>query len=390
MPGFSGGSDKFRTERGVTVEVKPFTDQDDITFVFLDIQDHIGTQPAHGEIRLRYIKRETEDLYRETNVVNLIIEQEDPHDKYDINGWINQKIWNHELGILTLRFVCVPLSTQGQFAYRTRVRKFEKYKIKDLIQEVWGDVGVPRFRWRTVPEPDIPIDDYFQDRFTDWQFLNKLCFSVRKNTLYSFDFEGLIVKDIKDWEDRIWGFPEPYRIAVALDDHTAIDSGNVVHNYESRLYKKIENPAFNNEEWLQPPAPGDELSKNFRSEILDDEFRIYRRQDNYPRLEKCQDNYRYNNRLVSSCFLSSIALRYTDNLPPLRVLDVIKYAKAPEEVEPVTSTYVVTDVRIFISGDKDHLDEYKLKFSSTCIIRGLKDIRGTLLPDGSNDPIDQK
>lgn len=198
------------------------------------------------------------------------------------------------------------------------------------------------------------------------------------------------MKDIKDWIDRIWGRPEPYRIAVAQDDHNAIESGNVVHNYETRLYKKIENPAFNDEEWLQPPAPGDELSKNFRSEILDDEFRIYRREHTYPRLEKCQDNYRYNNRLVSSCFLSSVALRYTDNLPPLRVLDVIKYAKAQEKVEPVTSTYVVTDVRIFISGDKDHVDEYQLKFSSTCIIRGLKDIRGTLLPDGSNDPIDQK
>lgn len=365
---------------GIKVDIDEFP-QDKFTFLYTKIDEEVGGELPHGELSMRCIEEPAMDKkYLDTNFFKMTIEQEDPVDKYEIYCQIVSRDWSPEVGILLLTFVCVPNTDQGKtgkFYSKARRRIFRKKKLKDLIKEVWADNGFPRLRWKTKADPGP--EDWWQDRISDQDFLQRLCKIVRKKTLFAFDFEGLIIKDILDWPDRITGNPEPDRFATGYSSVEPIRD-KIGWNNNFRMYRPIENPCIESEYKY-----GREISKNLRIEIHEDNFRYFSINDERGKWEERHNIYKYNHRLIDGNLYGTIKLRYEDNLPPLRLMDTIDYVKANEQEEPEMLTYMVWRAHFFLSGDQAHRDEIGRMYSTEFEICCVQDILGQVLPDSEGE-----
>ena len=374
--GSEHGDQQYRTSNSIHVTIDPFGPEK-FAFKCLRLHEQIGGELPYGNLRLAAIELPLEDkTVEKTNFLKITIEQDDPVDKYEIYGFIVRRDWSPENGIFNITFACVPNvgdGKNGKFFSLTKRKLYRKKKIKKVIEDTWEDLGDPRFRWKTDADPEP--EDWWQDRWSDQDFLQRLCMSVQKKTLFCFDFEGLMVKDIY-WKDRITGKPEPDRIATGYESHQPIQD-SIDSNYNFRLYRKIENACTDGEYKY-----GREISKNFELEVHNDTYRIYHKDINTR-----ENIYKYNARLLETNLYNGVVLRYTDNLPPLRLMDTIKYGKGSEENEPTISTYMVTSMDFFISGDMAHQDEMGSMCSFTAVLRGTVDVLGQELPDDdSQDP----
>ena len=370
---------------GIKVDIDKFP-QDKFTFLYVKIDEEVGGELPHGEISLRCIEEPAMDKkFLKTNFFKLTIEQEDPVDKYEIYCFIVSRDWSPEVGVLLFTFVCVPNTDQGQngkFFSKTNRKLFKKKKIKKVIEEVWADLEEPRFRWKTKADPEP--EDWWQDRWSDQDFLQRLCKCVQKKTLFAFDFEGLIVKDILGWPDRVTGKPEPDRFASGYASVEPIQD-KIDWNYNFRMYRPIEDACTDGEYKY-----GREISKNLRIEIHEDSFRVFSKNDGRAPYETRHNIYKYNHRLLDGNLYGNIKLRYEDNLPPLRLMDTINYVKANEQEEPEMLTYMIWRVHFFLSGDQAHRDEIGRMYSTEFELCCVQDILGQELPDSEGQDPGQK
>lgn len=373
MTGYTNHPGPVTLSNGIKVEIDEFP-QNKFTFLYIRMDSEVGGALPHGELSLRCIEEPAMDKkFLKTNFFKVTIEQEDPVDKYEIRCHVVRRDWSPEVGVLLITFLCVPETDQGKsgkFFSKANLKSFKQKNLGDIIKEVWGD----SIRWDTNGNCLGP-EDWYQDRVSDLEFLAKLCTSIQKNTLFAFDFEGLIIKDILG-TDRVTKNPEPDRKAEGYATIQPIQD-KIAWNYMFRTYRPIENPCTEGDYKY-----GREISKNFRLELHEDDFRIYRADQDARR-----KIYGHNRKLISSGLYGSIKLRYEDNLPPLRLMDTIKYTKANESEVPNMSTFMVWRVHLFLSGDQSHRDEVGKLYSTEFELCSIQDVNGNILPDSEEqDP----
>lgn len=377
--GSEHGDQQFRLSNGIHVTIDPFG-PDKFKFTCLTLDEKIGGELAYGNLKLNAIELPAQEkIIEKTNFLKITIEQDDPVDKYEIYGFIVRRDYSPENGLFNMTFACVPNvgdGKNGTFFSKTKRKLFKRKKIKKVIEDTWEDLGDPRFRWKTKADP--PPEDWWQDRWSDQDFLQRLCMCVQKKTLFCFDFEGLMVKDIY-WYDRITGKPEPDRIVTGYESHQPVQD-SIDSNYNFRLYRDIENACTDGEYKY-----GREISKNFELEVHEDTYRIY-----HNSINTRENIYKYNARLLETNLYNGVIVRYTDNLPPLRLMDTVKYGKGSEKNEPTVSTYIVTNAHFFLSGDMGHQDEMGSMCSFTFVLRGTVDVLGQELPDTEGQDPGQK
>ena len=374
------GDKQFWLSNKIHIKIDPFG-PDKFKFVYFEVDEWIGGRLPEGKLQLRATELPAQDKVMEkTNFFTFTIEQDEPvNDKYEIYCFIKHREWSPENGEFLVEFVCVPNTGDGKngtFYTKAKRKLFKKKKIKKVIEDTWEDLGEPRFRWKTDADP--PPEDWWQDRWHDLDFLRRLCISIKKKTLYCFDVEGLMIKDIY-WKDRVTGKPEPDRVATGYESHQPIQD-NISSQYNPKLYRDIENACTDGEYKY-----GREISKNFELEVHEDTYRIY-----HNSINTRSNIYKYNARLLETNLYNGIVLRYTDNLPPLRLMDTIKYGKGNEKEEPTISTYMVTNAHFFISGDTAHRDEMGSMCSFEFVLRGTVDVLGQELPDTEGQDPGQK
>jgi hypothetical protein len=366
---------QFRLANGVYLKIEPFGPKK-FKFFYLLVQEKIGGELVNGHLKLGAIEQPKQDkVIEKTNYFEITIKQDKPvEDEYKIRCFKTGFNYSPEVGIYDIDFICVPEGKKdGTFCTKTKRKMYKKKKVRDVIEQVWGESDAPMFRWKTEANP--PAEDWYQDRWTDHEFLQKLCLSINKNTLYGFSFEGLIIKDIY-YKDRIDGFPEPHRIVAGFGSMQPIQD-KIEIKYSPKLYRPIEN-ACTDGEYLY----GREISKNFEISVHEDTFWIC-----HSEVNERNSIYKHNSRLLEGGLYNRIYLRYTDNLPPLRLMDTIKYGKNTEKEEPTISTYMVTAVNFYLSGDKEYVDGMGAMMSFTFELRGTVDQAGQELPDGEDqDP----
>ncbi len=366
-------SDKqFWVSNKIWIKIDQFGPED-FRFVCLQMSEQMGGAVPTGTLWVAAIKQpDCDKLVQKTNFLHMEIHQDDPEDKYEIYAFVKSREFSPEYGRYRIEFLCVPNTGRGKngtFWSKTWVKEWKQKKIKNVIEDVWADLGEPRFRWKTDADP--APEDWWQDRWTDVEWLQKLCNSVKKKTMFAFDIEGLIVKDIK-WYDRITGKMEPDRIATGYESHQPIHD-NIQSDYHPKLYRKIENPCIEGDFVYSRKK---EISKNFRLEIHEDTFRLYHKD-----LEERRSIFKYNSRLLATNLYNGVILRYTDNLPVLRLLDTIWYGKGNEKEKPDINTYIVTEGHFFISADNSYHDDMGAPVSFNFVLRGIQDILGQELPD---------
>jgi hypothetical protein len=374
--GSEHGDKQFWLSNQIHIEIDPFK-PDKFRFIYFEVDEWMGGQLPKGKLQMRATELpKQEKVIERTDFFKVTIEQDDPVDKYEIYCFVIGREWSPANGEFLLDFVCVPNTDEGKtgtFYTMSRRKLFRDKKIKEVIEATWKDLGPPRFRWKTDADP--PPEDWWQDRWSDLEFLRRLCLSVKTNTLYCFDIEGLMIKDIY-WFDRVTGKPEPHRVATGYESHQPVQD-NITSRHNYKLYRDIENPCTEKDYKY-----GREISKNLQLEIHEDTYRVFHKD-----FERRQGVYKYNSRLLDTNLYSGVVLRYTDNLPPLRLMDTIKYGKGNEEEEPTISIYTVTSAHFFISGDTAHRDEMGSMCSFEFVLRGTEDVLGQELPDSeAQDP----
>jgi hypothetical protein len=331
-----------------------------------------GEHP-YGELQLGGIEgAPMDEEVKKTNFFKISIKEKDPYDEYELNCFIIRHDWSPEVGIYTLNFVCVPFSDKGKtgkFFSKTRVAVYKNKNIQDLIKEIWDDNDqgpiYPRFRWKTEAKP--PTGNWWQNRICDEDFINRLCLSIEKNTLFCYDFDGLMIKDIKAKDGNK---EEPFNILTGYASVQPI-TDHLENNYCFRLYRPIENSDTEGAyKWKKA------ISKRFQPEIHEDIYRIYHKD-----IDSTQKIYSHNRRLIDNGFYNSVFLRYKDNLPPVRLGDTVLYAKATDIVDPGEKIFMVYSIDLFLSGNPTHRDEEGEMYHCKMELRGIIDRSGQELPD---------
>ena len=365
----------FTLSNGISIEFDEFP-QNKFSFLHLKLTERMCGEHPYGELQLKSIEEPAMDeKFKKVNFFKINLKEKDPYDEYELTCFVVHHDWSPEVGIFTLNFMCVPFNDEGKngkYFSKTKVATYKQKKIKDLIKEIWNDDGqgprYPRFRWKTKADP--PPEDWWQDRWCTEDFLNRLCLSIQKNTLFCYDFDGLMIKDITGWKAREEEKPEPYRIISGYASMQPI-SDHIENTYSYRLYRPIENSDTEGDyKWKKA------VSKRFQPEIHEDIYRVYHKD-----IDSRQKIYKHNLRLVEDGFYNTIFLRYKDHLPPVRLGETVYYAKATDLVDPEEKTFIVYSIDLFLSGNMSHHDEEGEMYHCKIELRGIIDRLGQELPN---------
>ena len=364
----------YTTDFRVSIDILPFS-ENEYKFDRLILDEIVGGELAGGEVNLSATNNiDSHDKFFNTqSSVNIKIKQADPKKELDIYGFITERKYSPGSGEYYFKFVCTPLKGSTCYSEFYTLTKTKRYKnLKKAIEGAWGDKRI-RFECDT----DLEDIDIFQDRESDHTFLKKLCYSYKENTIFGFDFDGLFIKDLFGI-DRENGEQEPslHRSIIGGNQVQSDDEISRMYNYD--LYHKIENPIEDGDDTT--------LSKNFDVEVMNDQYRIYRKDTT-----RYQRNGKYNRRLMNSTMGDGLVVRFTNKLPPFQLGDTIYYYKAFDEKMPEgqfgeLAIYLVSRIYFYITTRPEWKEDNET-FLVKAVFRGVEDPLGNKLPfDGKTGP----
>lgn len=259
-----------------------------------------------------------------------------------------------------LTFVCIK---EKEFLYDRHSKVWDD--IEDAIRSLYpGEVDI---RCKSDTTSGISL---IQSWETDHSFLNRLCLSYKKNTVFGYGWDKLILKDIIGIDSL--GRSEPDSVLVTGSD--LILSDYIRKNYNHQLFKQPKNPWEEETEFteLQP--------KNFQVVVDRGDFRIIGKKH-----RPLVNNYLYNRRLMETNLFTSI-IGKGKVIPVYRLGDTISYVGIEKmyglENFPY-KTFLVSSNEFFISTPESSkaVDSHGLSnLSWTTKLIGLEE-NGKLLPE---------
>lgn len=280
---------------------------------------------------------------------------------------INSKIFitskNFLKNNVELTFVCV--KDKG-FIYDRHSSTWDD--IEDTIKSLYpGEVDI---RCKSDTTSGISLVQSWE---TDHSFLNRLCLSYKKNTIFGYGWDKLVLKDIVGIDSL--GRKEPESTLITGSD--LILSDYIRKNYDHQLFKQPKNP------WEEDPEFTDLQPKNFQVVVDRGDFRVVRK-----KYRPLVDNYLYNRRLMETNLFTSI-IGKGKVIPQYRLGDTISYVGIDKmyglENFPY-KTFLVSSNEFFISTPESSraVDSHGLaNLSWTTKLIGLEE-GGKLLPEEEN------
>lgn len=258
---------------------------------------------------------------------------------------------------LTIEFLCI------------KDKKF----LTELVSTEWTDINkaLPSLYPGKIDikcESDVNNNiKIYQNGETNYSLCNKLCYSYKHDAIFSFGWEGLVIKDLKECINN----------KVVVKGNTLIhsmDSYNI--NYDKLLYYSPEDP-WDTEEYKE------KQSKNIKSLLHYSKYNLVGTE--YYQL---LSNYYWNKRYMNSNLFESFRAMSQD-MPPYKLGDVIKYNNDiyldGNNIKLPFDTFLIKSNELFISIEGSGIvDENGLYFSWISKLVGLQDIDGKLL--SSEDP----
>ena len=339
---------------GVTVDIGPFL-KSGYKFRKLQLTESLGGIIASGGASL-YCDGSNEALELITKTFNITITlKKKVGVSYNIPAFITTKKFIKN--ILDIEFLCLPDKT-----FFSESEVLEWPDITTALESLWP--GKKDFRCESDINNEIKL---FQTGENNYSICKRLAYSFKQKSIFAFGLEGFLIKDLVGIDST--GQNEPYWTIMGEEDVFQKSPYNLNYNY--RLYKENINP------WEENYS--DKESKNISVQILDNSYRIVHK-DYYQLL----DNYVYNTNLMSSKLYNSFTVVHPTTLPEFKIGDVIKYRRAGESSWMPITTFLVSQMDIFIATEKDK-DENGLGFSVTSVLRGIEE-NGSVMPD--TDPSD--
>lgn len=347
--------DSFKTSYGITVKFTPWFSSG-FRFTKLTLKEELGGKLASGSIdlitdrsngALELLKNEKKgeltltDEFGQTLVIPILITNK-----------------SHTNNYLTLDFFCG--ITNSEFFDINKTRIHEK-PIKEVIKSLYpGKVDI-----RPDCETDLQLDpppDYFykQNQESDYNLCTKLCMAYKKDCIFTYGLEGLMVKDTYGNKN-----------SKGLHDSTCetqmritLDTAHVVQR--DSMKRPLEKPAlydFPVDLWedTEPKVAIKDYTEwepvNFKCMAKMDERHIMHK--DYYQLDY---NFAYNREHQESIMFNQIIITNRD-MPSYRIGDALYVKNAPMIAEKSFGQwswkkYLVKTNEIFLAIDEaGYLDE---------------------------------
>ena len=301
---------------GNTVTILPWTDKG-FKFYVLDCREVLGGDIACGSIKMMHDgNEEALKMITDENTVEIRLGSLELGDTMTIKGIITNRKYHKNL--LDIEFSCIPdldfVINRGTLSYND---------IDTAIKSLWrGEID-------NRTSTDLPSGiELNQAGEKDRDFLRTLCESYKKDTIYAFGLEGLLIKDIVGIDST--GHKEPYWTVLGGADMIQDKGpGNDRYrlNYDYRLYLKPEDP------WETP------VSKNLGTRIFDNKYMI-----THSDYTIMRENLYNNQRILNSKMYNQLHLIHTNFFQSYRLGDVVNYKRAGESDKVPFVIYIISEI----------------------------------------------
>ena len=250
--------------------------------------------------------------------------------------------------------------------------------IKDAIQTVFPGKQDIRI------EPDAGVDGKVesQNGETGYDFLTRLCYSYKARSIFTFGWEGLMIKDLMgDFDSR--GNKEPV---------LKLTSGKLMQitkpyqlNYNKKLNHQPYDPWIGTQDDNMLPT-----TKQDYSDVMPKNMGVMMEYSEYSIVGKDYmghiQNLQTNQRLMDSNLYTNFEIRSTD-MPSYKIGDVLIHEVPNDEeenIKPFKNFLVKSNELFWTSDDSDgEVDWSGLRFSWTTKLVGLQD--GMWAKDNENN-----
>ena len=314
---------KWTSSTGNTVEILPWMEKG-FKFISLNCEEVVGGTMAHGRVEMVYVpdqKDDNSEMIVSESEVTIKLGTTTEGVVLRIKGIITSR--SYLKNFFTFEFSCFPRPE-----FWTHRGNLVTTSIKGAIESLWGDTS--RIDYRGT-ETDLPEGITFsQASEYDYLYLQRLCKSYKKDTIFAFGLDGLLIKDLvgidsTDHKEPHWTLPG--------NVHAIQDQGPEEDRYEltydPKLYMKPEDP------W-----EGETLkSKYWGVRTFDNTYRIMGTDESILR-----ENQFWNDRIYKSNMYNQIHLKHTNFLQSYRLGDVVKYFRAGEKDKVPWKTYIISRI----------------------------------------------
>ena len=353
----------------VGVEFKPWTDKGYMV-TRLQLVEQLGGIMPRGEIDMFLANTdESIKLVTEENTGTIdIITKEDVGISYkDIKVYITNR--SYFGNILNIKFIVtddIKFLTERITTYYPKDMELYK-KIQSTFPGKSEGID-PKANIRM--DYDVPDIILYQNNETNYEFNKRLCSSYKKNSIFAYGWEGLLIKDTEGDANHL-GNHEP-------DENMQIESSRLI--FQSDFYNLRYNKRMNHEPYDPWVAPDDSTTKTDYSEVESKYLRTTMNYKEYKVVGKDLEPYLMNS-WYNERFLDNGGFTYFDvsltSIPNFKLGDVLIYKRAEQESQeqkiPWTK-YLVTSNEVFFAIDATNLvSKEGLKFSWTSKLLGLED-----------------
>ncbi len=315
---------------GVSVKFLPW-EKEGYMVASLHMKESLGGEIAYGEMELWYPNtNEAEKLITEEQTGE--IELKDTKEggiTYKIPIFINSRRFFKNL--MFLDFTC------------TKDKKF----FTDRVSLTHTDIGTALdslypgkidIRTRSDVNNNTPI---YQTDETNYELCRRLAYSFKRDTVFSFGFEGFMLKDVIG-KNSLGKDERSYQFELTgMLDMDNTDLYNLSYN------KYLNTTPFNPWEDKDQAATKEDYTKlqpiNCRSMIDYTDYCIIRT-DYY----QLSDNMQYNLNFVNSNYFTSFIITGID-MPKYKIGDVLTYNRAEQKTKYPFTKYLVASNEVFFS-----------------------------------------
>lgn len=351
------------TSNNISLEFSPWTDDAKFLLDFVHIKEELGGEIASGSIDMRFDTKNEEALKLITEQNTGILRIKDNKENglsYEIPVCIHSR--NHLLDTFHIDFLCIP-STE----FITKKNSFVYDDIDSAIEKLY--TGVRDIR--TKPDSGVSSVPEIQRCRSDYDFCTYLCKSYKKDSIFCFGLEGLMIKDRVGKNSFDMDEPDSAIVLVNGGSMSVTTTQKLTYNSDLIEERKPFFPFENSEISLTPNDYSDMEPKYVTSLMFGEEYHIVGKE-----YKAHLENWKHNSKYLSSNLYSSLKIKGV-NVPNYKIGDMVKLGRISEkegekEAGNPYNNYIVKSNEFFYASDKiNYIDENGLKLSWTSLLIGV-------------------
>ena len=330
---------KWTDVKGTTVSITPFTDNG-FKFVTLDCDEVLGGKLASGTIEMVHDGNdEALKLITTQETVDIELGNTELGTILTIHGIITNR--SYLKNFLGISFLCAP---DKDFYSRKSMLSFPD--IDSAINSLWK--GKKDIRTTSDLASGIKLN---QGGNYDRTFLTNLCRGYKKETVFGYGLDGLLIKDLIGIDST--GNKEPY--------WTMLGGADVIQTTKQRYQ------LFHNKElYMKPEKVFEDASIGIEAQLFDTRYRLVHSDHNILR-----ENLYNNQKFYDTYMYNQIKVINTISLQSYRLGDVVNYKRAGEYDKLPFVKYIISHIKYHIrseasKGTKDD-QPFKQTYTLMCL-----------------------